>query len=75
MEGYFNVSGAHNAFDDFDIEGKKSFDIVEKNHMNFSPQVGFILLAIYKTKLSFLYSAPLCVFFFLLIIACGEEEF
>lgn len=30
MEGYYNISGSHNAFDDFDIEGKKSFDDIDK---------------------------------------------
>lgn len=41
MEGYFNVSGSHNAFDDFDIEGKKSFDKVEKKANNFNSKVGY----------------------------------
>lgn len=35
MEGYFNVSGSLNAFDDFDIEGKKSFDDIQNQHNDF----------------------------------------
>lgn len=30
MEGYYNVSGSHDAFDDFDIEGKIAYDEVKK---------------------------------------------
>lgn len=55
MEGYFNVSGAHNAFDDFDIEGKKSFDMVEKNNTNFSPKVRIIIVAVFNWHLAFHY--------------------
>lgn len=72
MEGYFNVSGAHNAFDDFDIEGKKSFDMVEKNNTNFSPKVRIIIVAVFNWHLAFHYFTDF--FFLFLILAWGKDR-
>ncbi|XP_026284251.2 uncharacterized protein CG7065-like [Frankliniella occidentalis] len=38
MEGYFSIGGSHHVFDDFDIEGKKSFDDIERKQNNVKPK-------------------------------------